>query len=191
MDTKTKTVSSQKAKLPATDFTNVTFAAFGQQNNRCYNKNNRWRLPLCLGTTMVSKELCLPTTSKTPTRLLIKPKWSNGSLEHDLNIGSRVHQGELQPPIQISAGTVGLVSIGWFKCWTFEERCLYVLYIFQVEQHHEHGTVRKQSDWPAGHQLGCELTSNNSGSNLKTAGITKEGKPTILQITCNYLIWIS
>merc|ERR1712186_286143 len=51
----------------------------------------RWRLPLCLGTTMVSKELCLLTTSKTPTR---------------------VHQGELQPPIQISAGTVGLVSIG-------------------------------------------------------------------------------
>ena len=79
----------------------------------------------------------------------------------------------------------------FFYCWTFEERCIYVLYIFQVEQHHEHGTVRKQSDWPAGHQLGCELTSNNSGSNLETAGITwytKEGKPTILQITCNYLI---
>ena len=110
---------------------------------------------------------------------------------HNLNIGTRVHQGALQPPIQISAGTVGLVSIGWFKCWTFEERCIYILCIFQVEQHHEHGTVRKQSDWPAGHQLGCELTSNNSGSNLKTAGITwytKEGKPTILQITCNYLI---
>merc|ERR1711953_956985 len=51
----------------------------------------RWRLHLCLDTTMVSKELCLLTTSKTPTR---------------------VHQGELQPPIQISAGTVGLVSIG-------------------------------------------------------------------------------
>ena len=35
----------------------------------------------------------------------------------DLNIGTRVHQGALQPPIQISAGTVGLVSIGWFKCF--------------------------------------------------------------------------
>merc|ERR1711953_1055032 len=29
----------------------------------------RWRLHLCLDTTMVSKELCLLTTSKTPTRV--------------------------------------------------------------------------------------------------------------------------
>ena len=28
--------------------------------------------------------------------------------------------------------------------------------ITQVEQHHEHGTVCKQSDWPACYQLGCK-----------------------------------
>ena len=31
MDTKTKTVSSQKAKLASTDLTNVTFADFGPE----------------------------------------------------------------------------------------------------------------------------------------------------------------
>ena len=31
MDTKTKTVSSQKAKLAVTDLTDVTFAAFGPE----------------------------------------------------------------------------------------------------------------------------------------------------------------
>ena len=46
-------------------------------------------------------------------------KWITRTvISHDLNIGTRVHQGELQPPIQISAGTVGLVSIGWFKCFS-------------------------------------------------------------------------
>ena len=46
-------------------------------------------------------------------------KWITRTvISHDINIDTRVHQGELQPPIQISAGTVGLVSIGWFKCFS-------------------------------------------------------------------------
>ena len=111
-----------KGKVASHRFYQCDLCSLWPRNSRCYNKNNRWRLPLCLGTTMVSKELCLLTTSKTPTRLLIKTemiKWITRTvISHDLNIGTRVHQGELQPPIQISAGTVGLVSIGWFKCFS-------------------------------------------------------------------------